>query len=67
MPAAIEDALDQYHLALKIDPTFYISQKELGETYSLMGEEAQARKEYEKAIDKLPAWAPKPSIPRNWL
>ncbi len=49
-----QDALEQYHLALKIDPTFYISQKELGETYSLMGEEAQARKEYEKAIEQAP-------------
>ena len=49
-----KDALDQYHLALKIDPTFYISQKELGETYSLMGNEAQAREEYEKAIAQAP-------------
>ena len=50
-----EEALEQYRLALKIDPTFYISQKELGETYSLMGEEAQARKEYEKAIEQAPS------------
>jgi tetratricopeptide (TPR) repeat protein len=34
-----QEALEQYRLALKMDPTFYISQKELGETYSLMGEE----------------------------
>lgn len=50
-----QEALEQYHIALKIDPTFYISQKELGETYSLMGEEAQARKEYEKAIQQAPS------------
>lgn len=50
-----QDALEQYRIALKIDPTFYISQKELGETYSLMGEEAQARKEYEKAIHDAPS------------
>jgi tetratricopeptide (TPR) repeat protein len=50
-----EDALEQYRLALKIDPTFYISQKELGETYSLMGNEAQARKEYQKAIALAPS------------
>jgi len=50
-----QEALQQYHLALKIDPTFYISQKELGETYSLMGDEAQARKEYEKAIEQAPS------------
>jgi len=50
-----QDALAQYRIALKIDPTFYISQKELGETYSLMGEEAHARKEYEKAIHQAPS------------
>jgi len=49
------EALEQYRIALKIDPTFYISQKELGETYSLMGEEAQARREYEKAIQEAPS------------
>jgi hypothetical protein len=48
------EALEQYRIALKIDPEFYISQKELGETYSLMGEEEQARKEYEKAIQQAP-------------
>jgi tetratricopeptide (TPR) repeat protein len=48
------EALEQYRIALKIDPTFYISQKELGETYSLMGDEEQARKEYEKAIHEAP-------------
>lgn len=48
------EALEQYRIALKIDPTFYISQKELGETYSLMGDEVQARKEYEKAIQQAP-------------
>jgi len=48
------EALEQYRIALKIDPTFYISQKELGETYSLMGDEEQARKEYEKAIEQAP-------------
>jgi tetratricopeptide (TPR) repeat protein len=50
-----QDALEQYRIALKIDPTFYISQKELGETYSLMGEEEQARREYKKAIDEAPS------------
>jgi tetratricopeptide (TPR) repeat protein len=50
-----EEALEQYRLALKVDPTFYISQKELGETYSLMGNEEQARREYVKAIDQAPS------------
>ncbi len=49
------DALEHYRMALKIDPTFYISQKELGETYSLMGNEEQARVEYLKAIDQAPS------------
>jgi tetratricopeptide (TPR) repeat protein len=50
-----QEALEQYRLALKIDPTFYISQKELGETYSLMGQEEQARVEYGKAIHDAPS------------
>ncbi len=50
-----QEALEQYRLALKMDPTFYISQKELGETYSLMGEEEQARAEYAKAIHDAPS------------
>jgi tetratricopeptide (TPR) repeat protein len=49
------EALEQYRTALKVDPTFYISQKELGETYSLMGEEERARSEYEKAIAQAPS------------
>ncbi len=49
------EAIEQYHKALKIDPTFYISQKELGETYSLMGWEDQARAEYDKAIAQAPS------------
>jgi tetratricopeptide (TPR) repeat protein len=49
------EALEQYRTALKVDPTFYISQKELGETYSLMGEQEQARTEYEKAIHEAPS------------
>jgi tetratricopeptide (TPR) repeat protein len=49
-----DDALEQYHIALKIDPTFYISQKELGETYAVMGQEERARMEYAKAIQEAP-------------
>jgi tetratricopeptide (TPR) repeat protein len=49
-----EDALEQYHIALKMDPTFYISQKELGETYGIMGQEERAREEYAKAIQEAP-------------
>jgi tetratricopeptide (TPR) repeat protein len=49
-----DDALEQYHIALKIDPTFYISQKELGETYAVMGQEERAREEYAKAVHEAP-------------
>lgn len=51
-----EEALQQYRLALKVDPTFYISQKELGQTYSLMGNEEQARREYKMAIQQAPSY-----------
>jgi Tfp pilus assembly protein PilF len=50
-----DEALKHYRMALKIDPTFYISQKELGETYSLMGQEERARAEYAKAIHDAPS------------
>lgn len=50
-----DQALEHYRMALKIDPTFYISQKELGETYSLMGNEERARAEYAKAIHDAPS------------
>ncbi|HVG89857.1 MAG TPA: tetratricopeptide repeat protein, partial [Alphaproteobacteria bacterium] len=49
-----DDALEQYHIALKIDLTFYISQKELGETYVVMGQEERARAEYAKAVHEAP-------------
>ncbi len=54
MSGRFDDALEQYRIALKIDPTFYISQKELGETYAVMGQEERARAEYDKAIQEAP-------------
>jgi tetratricopeptide (TPR) repeat protein len=50
-----EEALVHYRMALKIDPTFYISQKELGETYALMGDGERSRLEYAKAIHEAPS------------
>jgi tetratricopeptide (TPR) repeat protein len=50
-----DEALAQYHMALKVDPTFYISQKELGETYAIMGQGERARAEYAKAIHEAPS------------
>jgi tetratricopeptide (TPR) repeat protein len=50
-----DEALDQYRIALKIDPTFYISQKELGETYAVMGQGERSRAEYAKAVHDAPS------------
>lgn len=50
-----DQALEHYRIALKIDPTFYISQKELGETYAIMGDGERARLEYLKAIQEAPS------------
>ena len=50
MAGKFDAALDHYRAALKIDPVFVSSQLGLGDTYALMGDEAQARAEYDKAI-----------------
>jgi tetratricopeptide (TPR) repeat protein len=50
MAGRYEDALKHYHISLKLDPTFIESQLGLGDTYALMGNEAQARAEYSTAI-----------------
>jgi CheY-like chemotaxis protein len=41
-----------YRAALKIDPDFDYSQLGLGDTYALMGHQARARVEYDRAIQK---------------
>jgi tetratricopeptide (TPR) repeat protein len=43
-------SLTHYRAALKIDPDFVTSQVGLGDTYALMGNQEQARIEYDKAI-----------------
>lgn len=50
MSGNFDAALEHYRTALKIDPDFDYSQLGLGDTYALMGNQAQARVEYEKAI-----------------
>jgi tetratricopeptide (TPR) repeat protein len=50
MAGRFEDALTHYRMSLKIDPTFHESQLGLGDTYALMGDQAKARAEYDKAI-----------------
>jgi tetratricopeptide (TPR) repeat protein len=50
MAGNFEGSLQHYHAALKIDPDFVTSQLGLGDTYALMGNQEQARAEYDKAI-----------------
>ena len=50
MAGNFEGSLQHYHAALKIDPDFVTSQLGLGDTYALMGNQEQARVEYDKAI-----------------
>jgi Tfp pilus assembly protein PilF len=50
MAGNFEGSLQHYRAALKIDPDFVTSQLGLGDTYALMGNQEQARVEYEKAI-----------------
>ena len=50
MAGHFDKALEHYRASLKIDPNFVSSQAGLGDTYALMGNEPQARSEYEKAI-----------------
>jgi tetratricopeptide (TPR) repeat protein len=50
MAGNFEGSLKHYRNALKLDPDFVTSQLGLGDTYALMGNQEQARIEYDKAI-----------------
>src|SRR5580658_6326710 len=50
MAGNFEGSLQHYRAALKIDPDFVSSQIGLADTYALMGNQEQARVEYDKAI-----------------
>lgn len=50
MAGDFESSLSHYRAALKMDPDFVTSQLGLGDTYALMGNQDQARIEYDKAI-----------------
>jgi tetratricopeptide (TPR) repeat protein len=52
MSGNFDGALEHYRAALKIDPWFDYSQLGLADTYALMGNQAQARVEYDQAIQK---------------
>jgi len=49
MAGEFDSALQHYQAALKMDPDFVSSQLGLGDTYALMGNQEQARIEYDKA------------------
>jgi len=50
MAGDFDSSLAHYRAALRIDPDFVTSQLGLGDTYALMGNQEQARAEYDKAI-----------------
>ena len=50
MAGNFDSSLKHYQAALNIDPDFVTSQVGLGDTYALMGNQEQARIEYDKAI-----------------
>jgi tetratricopeptide (TPR) repeat protein len=45
-----KEALEHFSASLKIIPNYITSQTGLGDTYTLMGDTARARKEYDKAL-----------------
>ena len=55
MAGNYREALEHYRKALQIDPAFQTSQLGIADTYALMGEEATARAEYDKAAGKANA------------
>ena len=50
MAGHFDESLVHYRMALKMDPNFTSSQAGIADTYALMGNQAQARVEYDKAI-----------------
>lgn len=48
-----DQAIEHYKAALAINPEFYSSQFGIADTYSLMGDQARARKEYEIGFRKF--------------
>src|SRR5262249_18150186 len=54
MAGQFDAALKHYRAALKLDPRFSASQVGLADTYTLMGNQEQARVEYAKAVAMAP-------------
>jgi tetratricopeptide (TPR) repeat protein len=53
MAGHFHQAIEHYQAALAINPDFYSSQFGIADTYSLMGDQVQARKEYEVGFRKF--------------
>jgi len=54
MSGHFETALDHYRAALNIDPNFNLAQLGIADTYSLLGNQEQARREYDTAVQREP-------------
>jgi len=55
MAGQFEQSIAHYRAALAIDSKFYSSEFGIADTYSLMGDQVQARKQYEAAFREFPA------------
>src|SRR5437870_4094564 len=53
MAGRFQESIEHYRAALAINPEFYSSQFGIADTYSLMGDQTQARKEYEAGFRKF--------------
>jgi tetratricopeptide (TPR) repeat protein len=53
MAGQFEQSIAHYRAALEIDPNFYSSQFGIADTYSVMGDQIQARKQYEIGFQKF--------------
>lgn len=53
MAGHFQESIEHYRASLAINPEFYSSQFGIADTYSLMGDQVQARKEYEIGFRKF--------------
>jgi len=53
MAGRFEQSIEHYRAALAINPDFYSSQFGIADTYSLMGDQVHARREYELGFQKF--------------
>src|SRR5438046_8935583 len=53
MAGRFQESIEHYRASLANDPEFYSSQFGIADTYSLMGDQTQARKEHEAGFRKF--------------